>query len=145
MRWEWVNRDRGVVTVPKDQSKSGLAYAVALNGVARKILERRHGLSKGESLVFPNPTRGRGGIVPYESARQAIMKAIKRAGIPHGTPHDLRHSYGRALERAGVPMAIIQAQLGHSSLSVTERYVSAVEDEARRYVEGFGLGGEAER
>ncbi len=36
--------------------------------------------------------------------------------------HDLRHVYGQILKDSGIPMADIQHQMGHSSVSTTEKH-----------------------
>lgn len=38
-------------------------------------------------------------------------------------PHGLRHSYAVSLERAGLTVTEISKLLGHSSISVTARYL----------------------
>lgn len=40
-------------------------------------------------------------------------------GLPHVTLHGLRHTYASLLNASGVDMAMISAELGHSSLSTT--------------------------
>lgn len=44
-------------------------------------------------------------------------------------PHGLRHSFAVTLARAGVPAAIIQRQLGHSSLATTTIYLQTLTSE----------------
>lgn len=36
--------------------------------------------------------------------------------------YDLRHVYGQMLKDLGVPLSDIQAQLGHSTIILTEKY-----------------------
>lgn len=38
-------------------------------------------------------------------------------------PHGLRHTHAAELAREGVPMPLIQQQLGHASLATTDRYL----------------------
>jgi integrase/recombinase XerD len=146
MEWGWVDFRRGRIAVPAEHSKSGRAFEIAMTADARQLLERRAFEGTGSSLVFPNPYADHG-IVPYDSAREAIARAIRRAGVRAGTPHDLRHTYGRALAAAGVPINIIQSQLSHASLSSTQIYTQVGTDEATKRVTGFsfGLGGEARK
>ena len=37
-------------------------------------------------------------------------------------PHCIRHTYSTDMQRAGVPIAIVSAILGHSSTDVTDKY-----------------------
>lgn len=141
IRWGWIDWERGTITIPRDHSKSGKPYTVALARVARDVLQRRRTEGTGD-LVFPNP-RG-GGVISYDAARDAINRAIKKAQVPHGTPHDLRHSYARALALSGMPLNVVQAQLGHAALAMTQKYVDVTEKEAARFVENWGIGDDQE-
>jgi site-specific recombinase XerD len=49
----------------------------------------------------------------------------RKAGIEeHVHHHGLRHTHAYELMMEGVSVAIIQQQLGHTSLATTDRYVS---------------------
>lgn len=143
MKWGWVNWAEGSITIPREAAatqpgvKTG--YTMAMNRVARDVLQKRRMTKDSPDLVFPNPYHG-GGEIPYDSAREAIARAIKNAGVKKGTPHDLRHTYGRLLMKSGVPANVVQAQLGHSSLATTQRYVEIDAAEAARQLENFGIG-----
>ena len=45
--------------------------------------------------------------------------AIKRAGVPRITPHDLRHSAASFAVSAGANVKVVQKMLGHSSAAMT--------------------------
>lgn len=56
--------------------------------------------------------------------RLALARLGTRAGLEKRVhPHGLRHSLAFDLAQQGVPTHQIQAQLGHASLAVTDRYV----------------------
>jgi integrase len=134
----WVDWGAGTITIPRGE-RIKTRYKHVLGRAAREILSRRLATSKDTSgLVFPNPLGG--GVVPYDTVRAATGRAIRKAGVPAGTVHDLRHTYGRALAAAGIPMHVIQAQLGHSSLRMTERYSTADEATTGRFVAEFSIG-----
>lgn len=144
MEWEWVRWRDGLIVIPADaaQATDGVktSYTCAINRVARDVLQKRQFVAKGGGgLVFPNPYKA-GEPAPYTTARGAINRAIKVAGVTPGTAHDLRHSCGRAMERAGIPASIIQAQLGHRSAAMTRVYTDATAEEAGRYLDDFGVG-----
>jgi integrase len=128
LEWSWIDWAEGRVNVPKVAAarEAGVktAYSLAMNDVARDILQRRHFGSRGR-LVFPNP-RG-GGPIGYDTAGAAIKKAIRKAGVKEGSAHDLRHSYARHLVAIGKPINVVQSQLGHSTLAMTQIYTK-VED-----------------
>jgi integrase len=137
MRWDWIDFADGMLLVPKEHSKSGRPYKIAMTETARGVLERRAIVGKGSDLVFPNPASG--GVVPYTSAKDALTRAIKRAGVKHGTAHDLRHSYGRWMAMDGKPFPVIQAQLGHTTPAMTGRYTKIGEQEAKKHVQDMRI------
>jgi site-specific recombinase XerD len=59
--------------------------------------------------------------------RAMIKRLARRAGIrKRAHLHGLRHSHAVELVREGAPLPEVKAQLGHSSLSVTSRYLDHV-------------------
>jgi len=50
----------------------------------------------------------------------AFKKMLKEVGVPHLTPHGLRHQYATAAREAGVDMGIISRNMGHASVAITE-------------------------
>jgi len=55
-----------------------------------------------------------------ELVRHAFGRVLKAAKLPaHVTPHSLRHSYASILISEGKPIAYVQGQLGHASITLT--------------------------
>ena len=59
---------------------------------------------------------------------QYVRILLHRLGTQAGVdkrvhPHGLRHTFAWELEQAGVPVSVISALLGHSSIAVTARYL----------------------
>ena len=54
-----------------------------------------------------------------------MLRTVKRAGITKSrvTLHTLRHSYATHLLEAGIPLTVLQRQLGHKKIETTLRYV----------------------
>jgi integrase len=61
----------------------------------------------GEHLRRPHPESGR------------FAKAVKTAGVPRVTPHDLGHSAASLSVSAGANVKAIQKMLGHASAATT--------------------------
>ena len=62
---------------------------------------------------------------PWGKSQQfrPLREACAAAAItPAISFHILRHTYGSRLARAGVPMQVIAAQLGHADTRITERH-----------------------
>lgn len=65
---------------------------------------------------------------PEHLAREHA-RAIERGGLPHITPHGLRHSMATALVATGTPIKVMQAILGHSDYSLTaDLYADHMQD-----------------
>jgi len=64
----------------------------------------------------------------YDSYVRHLLKRLGReAGIEKRVhPHGFRHTHAAELMREGVPINVIAKQLGHSSSSVTARYVDHI-------------------
>jgi integrase len=72
--------------------------------------------------IIDGPTRGRpwsGAAVRSEFRRLAASARVRR----RFTPHQLRHAHALELAREGVPLNIIQRQLGHANLGTTFIYL----------------------
>lgn len=57
----------------------------------------------------------------YQAFFHRLNKSAKNQ-IEMKPPHCIRHTYSTDMQRAGVPIAIVSAILGHSSTDVTDRY-----------------------
>ncbi len=73
-----------------------------------------------EDLLFPGPDGGylRSARV-HEDNHSWFAGAVKRAGVPRITPHDLRHTAASFAVSAGANVKAVQKMLGHSSAAMT--------------------------
>ena len=73
------------------------------------------------------------------NAFERVRKKLSFNPLPNGTNlhfHDLRHVYAQSLRDMGIALQDIQAFLGHSSVSVTEKfYAQAGGKDAKMKVE----------
>jgi integrase len=65
-----------------------------------------------------------------------IHSWAKKAGIPHIHTHSFRHKFATDLLQKGANIRAVQELLGHTSLSVTERYL-AITDENKAWAVGL--------
>lgn len=78
--------------------------------------------------VVEGPTSGR--PMSASLVREQLRTLQRRCGIRRRiAPHQLRHCHAVELVREGVPVHILQRQLGHANLAVTTVYLSSVAPE----------------
>ncbi len=93
--------------------------ARAAAGVARKPL----GLN-GRHPLFCT-LQGTPMKAPY--LRVLLPRLAAKAGIEKRVhPHGFRHAHAAELMREGIPLNVIQQQLGHSSVATTSRYLAHI-------------------
>lgn len=98
--------------------------------VLDKWLDARKGLGlNGRTPVFCQITKGKEGqplAQPY--VRAALKRLAAKAGIDGKRvhPHSMRHACASEMVAEGFALNGIQAQLGHSSLVITQRYVEKI-------------------
>jgi site-specific recombinase XerD len=123
--------DRGTATVLK--GKGGKRRVVALGDVAwgflHAWLERRRALGIGGRCRIFSTLKG--GRLQTSYVRALLPRLARKCGIDKRVhPHGLRHSGASALVDMGADLRIVQRQLGHSSLSTTDRYVNHLNPKA---------------
>jgi len=76
--------------------------------------------------VVDGPSIGR----PWtpSAARDQLRRLAAQAGVRRrSAPHQLRHAHAIEMAREGVPLNIIQRQLGHTDLGVTSTYLQGID------------------
>jgi site-specific recombinase XerD len=77
--------------------------------------------------VINGPTRGR--HWSSAAARANLRRMAVSAGVRRRlAPHQLRHAHAVEMAREGVPLIVIQRQLGHSNLGITSIYLQGIDN-----------------
>lgn len=81
-----------------------------------------------EALLFPGPD---GGVLRTPDVRRGwYARAVREAGVPRVTIHDLRHTAASLAVRAGASVLAVQRMLGHTSAAMTlDRYSDLFDDD----------------
>ena len=128
-------------TVHVRESKSGKPRDVPLTDRGAALFDRACiGKKRADKLFM------RADNQPWGRSHQTrlMREACQRAGIdPPISFHGLRHAYAASLARAGVPLQVIAAALGHSDTRMTEKHYahlqpSFVADTVRVNLPDFG-------
>jgi integrase len=90
-------------------------------------LDVRRELPVGPLLcVINGATRGR--HWSPAAARAELRRTAASAGVRRRfAPHQLRHAHAVEMAREGVPLIVIQRQLGHSNLGITSVYLQGID------------------
>jgi integrase len=115
-RWEEIDENARVWTVPAERMKARRGHVVPLPDAALRLLrEARLLLGVGE-FVFPAHEDHSRPTSPDVMTR-ALTRLCQRQGIPHGTPHDFRRSGATTLtgERYGIRRFIVAKVLAHAA------------------------------
>ena len=105
-RWEEVDLDADVWTVPPERMKANREHRVPLSCRAAEILRSARTLRNGSKVVFPSP-RGK----PLSD--MTLSKLLKEQGV-HAVPHGFRSSFRDwAAEETNHPREVVEAALAH--------------------------------
>ena len=90
-------------------------------------IELRRELPVGPLLCVINGTTRSRHWTPA-AARAELKRTAAAAGVRRRfAPHQLRHAHAVEMAREGVPLIVIQRQLGHSNLGITSVYLQGID------------------
>jgi integrase/recombinase XerD len=114
-------REGGQITV---FGKGGKTRNVLLKSKVWDQLCSIRGQAQATDPIFPS--RKGGGALDPSQVRRIVYGAARRAGLEQKvSPHWMRHAHAsHALDR-NAPIHLVQATLGHASVSTTGRYLHA--------------------
>jgi site-specific recombinase XerD len=124
-----LDRSRGAVLVRR--GKGGKRREVGMDRWAwdqlEPWIETRRQLPIGALLcVIHGPTAGR--RWEASAARKQLHHAAAAAGVRRRfAPHQLRHAHAVEMAHEGVPLVVIQRQLGHANLGITSIYLQGID------------------
>ena len=127
LRWDWEvgipELETSVFILPGTITKSSKERVVVLNAIVHRVVASRRGMDR--EYVFAH--RGK---PLYRLHNSGWKTAWRKAGLPvekgvlRGV-HNLRHTFGRRLRGAGVPLETRKLLLGHASGDITTHYSAA--------------------
>ena len=118
------NKDGGQITV---FGKGGVTRAIQIPASVWKLIDPlRNDEAQPGDPVFRSRKGKNGGFLRPLAVLRIVRQAALRAGIELAvSPHWFRHAHAsHALDR-GAPIHLVQATLGHASITTTGRYLHA--------------------
>ena len=130
LTWDRVDMARGVIRLASNDlgPKKGRA-TVPINDTLRAALTTAREAALSDYVI---ERAGR----KVDSIKTGFNAAVKRAGIAHCTPHDLRRTAGRLMVESGTPIEEVAAYLGHSNPSITRAVYAQFSPEYLRRASG---------
>lgn len=134
LEWHRVDFERSHFRLECEHTKNGKRRLVPLNSGALSALRdqldwvARH--CAGSEWVFASSSGRRVG-----NLQKGFVAACARAGIENFRIHDLRHTFASWLVMEGVSLYVVKDLLGHSSITVTERYAHLSPNHGREAVQ----------
>lgn len=109
--WSDINLDARLLTVRRENAKSGKQRHVPLNAEALAVLKQWLSQTTDVGSVF--------GVASVKSGWESLLTAAK---VENFRFHDLRHHFASRLVMGGVDLNTVKELLGHSDLTMTLRY-----------------------
>ncbi|MCB0899066.1 MAG: site-specific integrase [Actinobacteria bacterium] len=135
LRWDDVDLDRATATirasaVGSDRTKTAAGYrsVTLIPEVVDRLkawrkaqradrLKMGAGWANTDNLVF---VTGTGHPIDPHNARRDLQRILRSQNLPTARPwHSLRHGFAKRLLERGMPLQVVSAMLGHSSIRVT--------------------------
>ena len=144
LRWSDVDLDRQQITIarsyaqPYPKSKKPRHVPIGPE-LATALRAWRRDCPLAADLVFPGAD---GKMRPRERAPRGfadLAEAVRVPGKDAITFHDLRHTAASLMVMAGLNLRTVQKMLGHSVITVTERYAHLGDDYVATEIAKFSL------
>jgi integrase len=139
LRWDWEvevpELGTSVFIIPKAIVKNDEDRIVVLNRVAKSVIEECRGQHPKRVFTWKRGPKGKAlptgsmNNTAWQKGRQAAVDSYKEVfgyPAPEGFRtlhvHDLKHTFGRRLRAAGVPLETRKVLLGHKNGDITTHY-----------------------
>lgn len=127
LRWDWEvalpDSETSVFVLPASATKTSTERVVVLNTIARRVIEARRGIHQEYVFTYRGNPVGKLNNTAWKRAWRLVGLPTEK-GILKGV-HNLRHTFGRRLRSAGVPLETRKALLGHANGDITTHYSAA--------------------
>lgn len=127
LNWEWEvdvpDLKTSVFILPETITKASTERVVVLNTIASRVINGRRGIHPNNVFTYKGKQVGK-------LRSSAWRRAWKASGLPTETGilkgvHNLRHTFGRRLRGAGIPLETRKTLLGHANGDITTHYSAA--------------------
>jgi integrase len=115
MRWDEIDLDAKMWTLPGERVKNGNKHEVPLSDLAVEILKAQPRIKTTKGFVFT--TTRDAAVSGFSRAKDRLDETIAGDGGPieHWTFHDLRRTLASGMARLGIQLPVIEKILNHTS------------------------------
>lgn len=128
-RFDELDLDRRIWTVPASKSKNRKAMKILLSPRAVELLRERRKEVEGE-WAFPSVRASAEGHITDPAGQWKRLLSLSKIAYKDLTMHDLRRTFASRHADAGTPIGILSKMMGHASETVTRKYYAHVQDSA---------------
>lgn len=122
----------GCLVVPAERYKTKRIHRVPLGPLAQEQVRLALRLDPASEWLFPSlgafGPKSAAGRMNSAVVTESMGRLMTRLGIPHATPHSLRHTVGSHLDRLGYALEEIALALGHKLKGTTAGYIHDKDD-----------------
>lgn len=130
LKWENISLQRAELIVRAITAKSNKTRHISLNTSAVGVLEAMTKVKHISGYVFVNEETG----LPFTTLKKSWATLVELAQVEDFTFHDMRHDFASRLVQNGVDLYQVRDLLGHSSITLTERYAHLAPHQKRAAV-----------
>ena len=119
LRWDWEVQvpelSTSVFIIPGEKVKNREDRLVVLNRIAKSVVEDVRGHHPEHVFTY-------NGKAVQKINNSSWKRVRQKVGLPLVRAHDLKHTFGRRLRAAGVPVETRKVLLGHRNGDITTHY-----------------------
>ncbi|MEJ2491113.1 MAG: tyrosine-type recombinase/integrase [Desulfuromonadales bacterium] len=134
LQWHQVKLNEQRIFLP--DTKNGKSRSILLNSSAMSVLKElkknKNSLKRTAGSDYLFPSRAGSKRPHILDLRIPFGKVCEAAGIEGLRVHDLRHSFTTLALQAGAILYDVSKLLGHSDISMTQRYAHMVDDSLQK-------------
>ncbi len=141
IQWEMIDLNEKIYYIPAKINKAKRNMSYSMTDELFEMLTSNYIQAKKEQklsiplgYVFKNPKTGK----KFVDLRKAWKRLLKTENLPHTRIHDIRHLVGTySINHLEIPIEKVSHTLGHTSIEVTQKYITINPDTARDVCENI--------
>ncbi|MCH9814779.1 MAG: tyrosine-type recombinase/integrase [Epsilonproteobacteria bacterium] len=141
IEWEMIDLEQRLYHIPARINKAKQNMTYKMTDLLFQILYNRYFRAQIKQdtkyptgYIFVNPNTNR----PYVDMRKPWKRLLKGADLPKVHIHDIRHLIGTyTINTLELPVEKVSQALGHTSIEITQRYITPKPENAREVAQSM--------